>query len=307
MMAADPKSDTPADDRIQEGAEHPPKSGGLGGFLRGVFRSSRGEEGGLRETLEELLGERSDASDTLSDDEALLITNVLRLREVMVEDVMVPRAEIVSVNVEDSVEDIIALFVSSGHSRLPAFRDTLDNPLGMIHIKDMVCPVAGIATSVESAVREVLYISPSARIFDLIREMRLRRIHMALIVDEYGGIDGLVTIEDLIEQIVGDIVDEHDHDTEPDLILRDDGTAEVDGRMELEDFEKHFGGSLFTEEEREEIDTLGGLVFRLAGRVPARGEVIRREGGPDFEILDANPRTIKRVRVVRLPPASPQS
>lgn len=303
-MAADPKPDPSGDDRSPDGADPVPKGGGLGGFLRGVFRSSRGEESGLLETLEDMLDERSESAGALSDDEALLITNVLRLREVMVEDVMVPRAEIISVNVDSPVEDIIALFASSGHSRLPAFRETLDNPLGMVHIKDMVCPAAGIATSVEKAVREVLYISPSARIFDLIREMRLRRIHMALIVDEYGGIDGLVTIEDLIEQIVGDIVDEHDHETEPDLILRDDGTAEVDARMELEDFEKHFGGSLFTGDEREEIDTLGGLVFRLAGRVPARGEIIRREGGPDFEILDANPRTIKRVRVTRLPPAS---
>ncbi|WP_338048627.1 hemolysin family protein [Phaeovibrio sulfidiphilus] len=275
--------------------------GGIGSFLRGVFRPNRNGDSALRETLEELLDESGASEDDFSEDEAVVISNILRLRKVTVEDVMVPRAEIVSVNINTPVPEVLALFATSGHSRLPVYKDTLDTPLGMVHIKDMLSPdEGGLTTSLEKAVRELLYISPSARIFDLIREMRLKRIHLALVVDEYGGIDGLVTIEDLIEQIVGDIVDEHDHEKAPEMIRREDGSVDVDGRMELEDFEKHFG-PLFTEDERNDIDTLGGLVFRLAGRVPARGEVIRREGGPNFEILDANPRTIRRVRVTGLP------
>ncbi|GEO81379.1 hemolysin family protein [Pararhodospirillum oryzae] len=282
-----------------ESAERSDSKGGLSSFLRGVFRP-RGVEGSPREVLETMVEAREEAGRPIGDNERVLLANILSLDEVTVEDIMVPRADIIGVDAATPMDAVIALFAESGHSRLPVFRDTLDTVLGMVHIKDLVRPSEAMPTRLEEVAREILYASPSARVLDLMRDMRQRRIHMALVVDEYGGIDGLVTIEDLIEQIVGDIEDEYDEDEAPALIELDDGTVEVDARMDLDDFEAQCG-RIFTDEEHEEIDTLGGLVFRLAGRVPTRGELIAREGGPVFEVIDADPRRIRRLRLHELP------
>jgi CBS domain containing-hemolysin-like protein len=276
--------------------------GGLGGFLRGVFRGRNGDTS-LRETLDELIEERGEDSDLpITDHERVLLGNILHLRDLTVADIMVPRADVISIDVATPFETVIARISECGHSRLPVFRDSLDNALGMVHIKDIVRHEAqSISEDLSAVVREILFAAPSARVLDLLLEMRLKRTHMALIVDEYGGIDGLVTIEDLVEQIVGEIEDEHDLSDEPEMVTLEDGAIDADARVDLEDFESRYG-ALFTEEEREEIDTLGGLVFRLAGRVPARGELIVREGGPEFEVIDADPRRIKRLRIRGLPP-----
>jgi CBS domain containing-hemolysin-like protein len=287
------------DSRPQDTRDGHPK-GGLSAFLRGVFRGRNGD-GGLRETLDELMEERDDLDLPISDHERILLGNILRLRDVTVADIMVPRADIIAIDAGTPFETVIERVSECGHSRLPVFRDSLDNALGMVHIKDIVRHEATAAEGdLGSVVREILFAAPSARVLDLLLEMRLKRTHMALIVDEYGGIDGLVTIEDLVEQIVGEIEDEHDMDEEPEMLQLDNGAIEADARVDLEDFEERHG-ALFTEEEREEVDTLGGLVFRLAGRVPARGELIIREGGPEFEVIDADPRRIKRLRIRGLP------
>ena len=255
----------------------------------------------VRETLEELFEQREEDSAPIDEHERRLLANVLRLRGVAAYDVMVPRADITGVEVNTSLEELIELINTTGHSRYPVYRGALDDAIGLVHIKDVLMLVAsGKPFGLSRIVRKVLFVSPSMRILDLLLEMRLKRTHMALVVDEFGGIDGLVTIEDLVEQIVGEIEDEHDPDAEPDYVERPDGVAEADARMPLEEFEARVG-PLLDEEEGEDIDTLGGLVSFLAGRVPSRGELIRHPSGLEFEVVDADPRRIKRLRVRNLP------
>ncbi|MBF0562849.1 MAG: HlyC/CorC family transporter, partial [Alphaproteobacteria bacterium] len=200
------------------------------------------------------------------------------------------------------MELVIQVMARQGHSRLPVYRGTLDEVVGMIHIKDMLAAIGGDRpASLPQLLRRILFISPSVRVMDLLMEMRLSRTHMALVVDEYGGIDGLVTIEDLVEEIVGEIADEHDTDVEPEFVMRPDGTAEADARFSIENFEERFG-EILSDDEREDADTLGGLVFYIAGRVPSRGELISHASGIEFEVTDADPRRVKRLRVRNLPP-----
>lgn len=266
-----------------------------------VLRRSRGSES-VRETLEELIEDRDDSGVPIDDHERNLLSNILELRNVTAYDVMVPRADIVAVEAGVGAQELIELFTKCGHSRLPVYRGTLDDVIGMVHIKDVLA-VARVDKPFQLSriVRRVLFVSPAMRVMDMLVEMRLKRTHMALVVDEYGGIDGLVTIEDLVEQIVGEIEDEHDQDTEPDMVVREDGVIEADARTSIEEFEDAVGHVL-TDEEREDVDTLGGLVFFVAGRVPSRGELIGHPSGLEFEVVDADPRRIKRLRVRRQPP-----
>ncbi|HAE00791.1 MAG TPA: magnesium/cobalt efflux protein, partial [Rhodospirillaceae bacterium] len=192
------------------------------------------------------------------------------------------------------------------HSRYPVHRDSLDDVLGMVHIKDVLAATTEPKEnfSVRAVMRKVLFVAPSMRVLDLLLQMRMNRLHMALVVDEYGGIDGLVTIEDLVEEIVGEIEDEHDIDRGPKIEHKPDGTWIADARLDIEDLEKRLGPILTDEERQEDIDTVGGLVFTLAGRVPIRGELIpHEESGLEFEVLEADPRRIKRVRLRYRPAA----
>jgi CBS domain containing-hemolysin-like protein len=269
------------------------------GWLKTLRRARPGES--VRDTLEELFEEREEAEIPIDDHERRLLTNVLHLRDVTAYDVMVPRADIIGLDTRTNLEELIKVIDLKGHSRYPVYRGTLDDAVGLVHIKDVLMMVAsGKPFALQRIVRKVLFVSPSVRVLDLLLEMRLKRTHMALVVDEYGGIDGLVTIEDLVEQIVGEIEDEHDRDAEPDFIERADGVIEADARMPLEEFEAKVG-PLLDEEDRENIDTLGGLVFFLAGRVPSRGELIPHPAGLEFEVVDADPRRIKRLRLRNLP------
>ena len=269
------------------------------GWLKTLRRARPGES--VRDTLEELFEEREEAEIPIDDHERRLLTNVLHLRDVTAYDVMVPRADIIGLDTRTNLEELIKVIDLKGHSRYPVYRGTLDDAVGLVHIKDVLMMVAsGKPFALQRIVRKVLFVSPSVRVLDLLLEMRLKRTHMALGVDEYGGIDGLVTIEDLVEQIVGEIEDEHDRDAEPDFIERADGVIEADARMPLEEFEAKVG-PLLDEEDRENIDTLGGLVFFLAGRVPSRGELIPHPAGLEFEVVDADPRRIKRLRLRNLP------
>jgi len=195
--------------------------------------------------------------------------------------------------------------VEQGHSRVPVYRETLDNVIGFVHAKDLLGPAAERREAKLSLIlRKVLFVAPSVPILDLLVQMRQARTHIAMVADEFGGIDGLVTIEDLIEEIVGEIEDEHDVADEPRLAERADGTLIADARTPIEVLEEHQGVRLRPSGEQEEVDTLGGLVSSLAGRVPTRGEIIAHPSGIEFEVLDADPRKIKRLRVRRSPDAA---
>ncbi|MGC2854904.1 hemolysin family protein [Novispirillum sp. DQ9] len=270
-------------------------------MLRRLLPVSRRSDDPVRDAIEELM-EDADNEASITSHERLLLGNILHLRDVTAYDVMVPRADIAAVEIDAALGDVAEQVATCGHSRLPVFRETLDDVIGMVHIKDILPVVAkGRTVALKHLVRRVLFVSPAIRVLDLMLEMRLKRTHMALVVDEYGGIDGLVTIEDLVEQIVGEIEDEHDVETEPEMVLEVDGTLAADARVLLEDFEDRFAIA-FSEEEKEDTDTLGGLVFRVAGRVPLRGELVEHPSGLQFEVLDADPRRIRRLRVRNLPP-----
>jgi CBS domain containing-hemolysin-like protein len=229
-----------------------------------------------------------------------------------VDDVMVPRAEIVALEVSTRLEDVLKLFAEAAHSRLPLYRETLDDPIGMVHIKDVVAELSSRddwpqdERLLPGLRRDILFVPASMRLTDLLVKMQSTRIHLALVVDEYGGTDGLVSIEDLVEQIVGEIEDEHDEELAL-IVRRGRGLWEADAKAELDEVEAETGFSLMLEDFEDEVDTLGGIVIALAGRVPQRGEIVPHPAGFDLEVLDADPRRIKRLRLRQtvLPEAPP--
>ncbi len=239
--------------------------------------------------------------------EGLLLRNMLGLRDITAEDVMVPRADIVSVDIADSFDSVMRQISEASHSRVPAYEGGVDSIVGMLHIKDLLLHLLQEKQpALSGLLRPVLFVSPSIRLLKLLQEMRLKRQHLALVVDEYGGIDGLITIEDLVEEIVGEIQDEHDDDESPHVEIAHDGSATANARLEISVLEDMFG-DLLDESEREEVDTIGGLVFSLAGRVPVRGEVIRHPSGLEFEILDSDPRRISLIRISGISPQRDRS
>jgi len=277
---------------------------GLRNWLRQLMRSRDGEESG--ETLEEMLEERQEIDEPIDPQEKTLIGNILKLHELNTGDVMVQRVDIVALDVDTAFPEAVRLFVEQGHSRMPVYRETLDDVIGFLHVKDILGPlVDGRPVQLAKLVRKLLVVAPSMPVLDLLQQMRLSRIHMAMVVDEFGGIDGLVTIEDLIEEIVGENEDEHDDAATPQLVQRPDGSVVADARTPIEEFEEGFAVRLRDADAEEDIDTLGGLVFMLAGRVPSRGETISHPDGISFEVLDADPRRVKRLRVRGLPRAAP--
>jgi CBS domain containing-hemolysin-like protein len=243
---------------------------------------------------------------------------VLGLHELSVEDIMVPRADVIAVGLHMTLGEVLDVFRDAGHSRLPVHGDTLDDPRGMVHIRDFVeilvagTPAYGqpkgdaapagavtLATPLENGdlIRPVLFVPPSMQALDLLRKMQASRTHMALVIDEYGGTDGLVTIEDIVEVIVGDIEDEHDEEEAPLIDAEAGGTFLADGRAALDDVSAMVGVDLTVGDDAEEIDTIGGLVTALCGHVPTRGEVVTEHADFDFEVLDADPRRVKRLRI----------
>jgi magnesium and cobalt transporter len=249
----------------------------------------------------------ADGVHRLTPQERVLIANIRKVHQRNAADVMVPRVDIVALDVETPFPEVVRCMIEQGHSRVPIYRESLDDVIGFIHVKDVLGPVAeGRPGKLSAILRQALFVAPSMPILDLLVQMRQQRIHIAMVVDEFGGIDGLVTIEDLIEEIVGEIEDEHDEAGSPRMIERADGTLIADARTPIEALEERRGTRLRPVGEQEEVDTLGGLVSTLAGRVPKRGEVIKHPTGLEFEVLDADPRRVKRLRV-RSPPeeASP--
>ncbi|MFN0113480.1 MAG: hemolysin family protein [Paracoccaceae bacterium] len=230
------------------------------------------------------------------------------LRRLRVDDVAIPKAEIVAVPVTIPLDDLVKTFRDSGFSRLPVYKGTLDGPLGLIHLKDLALQQAFSDPkprySLRKMLRPLLFAPPSMPLGVLLQKMQSGRIHMALVIDEYGGVDGLVTIEDLLEQVVGEIEDEHDTSEAGLWLLEKPGQYLVQARVPLDEFEIEIGRTLAADGEGEDVDTLGGLVTMISGRVPARGEVIPHDSGIEFEVVDADPRRIKRLRV-RLPQPKP--
>ncbi len=269
-----------------------------GGFwrrLRGMLRL-RGNESSVREVIEELIEEPGTEDEAIGADEGVLITNILKLHDLTAEDVMIPRADIVAVEQSEELHAVADLIAREAHSRLPLYHEQLDQVVGFVHIKDVLAALrSSPRQKVRDLSRDILFAAPSIRVLDLLLEMRAQRTHMAIVIDEFGGVDGLVTIEDLVEEIVGEIEDEHD-EAGPVITVDPGGSILADARVEVGELEERIGAFL-TEEEREENDTLGGVVFSLVDRVPRRSEVVTHESGVEFEVVDADARRIKRLRV----------
>ena len=267
----------------------------IGGWLRTLV-SGRNGENSVREVIEELIEDVEDNATEIGADEGALIVNILKLHELTAEDVMVPRADIIAADIECGIDDLVEIMAEEAHSRLPVYSGQLDNVVGFVHIKDVLTAIRRTPrVSVEQLKRDILFAAPSIRVLDLLLEMRAGRTHMAIVVDEFGGVDGLVTIEDLVEEIVGEIEDEHDTEG-PTIIRRPDGSILADARTEISELEDLIG-AFADEDEREEVDTLGGVVFSLIDRVPRRHEVIAHPSGIEFEVVDADPRRVKRLCV----------
>ena len=278
------------------------------GFLDRVRSRLLGrQEHNVRDSIAELVQQSADATGEdgelpeLDRQERALIANVLRLRGTAADDVMVPRADIIAMPVDVTLDQALAQIRREGHSRLPVYKDELDDIVGMVHIKDVFAYVGRPdAFRLDALLRRPLMVAPQIPVLDLLLQMRQARVHLALVVDEYGGIDGLLTIEDLVEEIVGDIADEHDEVQGPMITERTDGSLDLDARLPIEAFEARMGPVLTDDEREADIDTVGGLVFNLAGRVPSRGEVVGHESELEFRVLEADSRRLRRIRVRRI-------
>ena len=269
--------------------------------LRGLFRflKRRDSEAALREAIEEFIeeSETTDADQSPTGESSLLL-NILKLGEKTAYDVMTPRVDIRAAPEDIDFRGLIQLVREHGHSRVPIYRNDLDEIVGIVHIKDVLPYIfEPDSFQLQKIMRAPMFVAPSIRVLDLLLQMRLSRAHIALVVDEFGGIDGLVTIEDLVEEVIGEIEDEHDVVRGPSLVQRPDGTWLADARTTIEEFESRVGPVLTEEERAHDIDTLGGLVMSLTDRVPSRGELVTHASGIAFEVVDADPRRIKRLRV----------
>lgn len=257
----------------------------------------------LKASLAELIDEHAENGESIASDERELLGNVLDLRELTAADVMVQRVDIVAVPQNISEEELLKAFVKSRFDRLPVYRENLDEILGVIQIHDLFSwKVSGKPFDIKTLIRDVMFISPTMKTLDLLFQMRERGIRMAVVVDEYGGVDGIVAFSDLVEEIIGDIQDAHEHEP-PQHIRKADGSIVVDGRVDLDILEEHYDLDLIIEDLEDEIETIGGLVSSLAGYVPVRGEVVKHPDQKiEFEVIDADPRRVKRL-VIRMIPS----
>jgi CBS domain containing-hemolysin-like protein len=259
----------------------------------------------MRESLEEVIEESARENRDLTPQERIMLANLLKFGELKISDVMVPRPDIIAVEESTPIAELVKAFRDAQHSRLPVYRGTLDDPLGFIHIKDVLALAEQLpdgtlrwsGNSTSSIRRNLVFVPPSMPARDLLLKMQTTHIHLALVIDEYGGTDGLVSIEDLVEEIVGEIADEHDVDQGPGFRTAADGSFIADARMELEDLQEKTGIDLRVSDLEEEVDTLGGLAASLIGRLPQRGEIVPHPSGYELEILEADPRRIKRIHL----------
>lgn len=270
-------------------------------FLKSLFVPKHDTT--LREAIEEYIEEEPQSFETDAETihERALFSNILALRDISVDKVMVPRADVIAIDASATKEELLSLIASNQVSRLPVYNESLDDIIGTIHLKDILGAMAeGKDFVIKDNITEIPIVSPAMPILDLLLTMRQSRRHMALVVDEYGGIDGLVTIGDIVESVLGEIEDEHDTQEDPQLIGEDDGSVLADARVSIDHFEDEYG-TILSEDERSESDTLGGLVFAIAGRIPVRGEVLTHDTGMEFEIMDADPRRVNVIRIRKIP------
>ncbi|UGY10544.1 hemolysin family protein [Phyllobacterium pellucidum] len=283
----------------------------------------------LREDLDAALAEDHSGDTAFSPEERAMLHNILRLRELRVEDVMIPRADIEAVDISTTLGDLLEVFEKSGHSRMPVFSETLDDPRGMVHIRDVVnhitrssrvkAPRRGAARTKPpvsakldlshvdlgktiadlSLMRPILFVPPSMLANDLMARMQAQRIQIALVIDEYGGTDGLVSLEDIVEMVVGNIEDEHDDD-EVMIVEEPEGVFVADARADLDEVSQKIGPAFVVGEHGEDVDTVGGLIFSILGRIPVRGEMLQAVPDYEFHVLEADPRRIRKVRIVPL-------
>ena len=256
----------------------------------------------LQTNIENLLNKRLKQKKPLKINEEKIISNVFQLPEKLINDIMIPRTDIISVDTNVNINKFVQIIGRTSHSRYPVFDKSRDNIVGMVHIKDVIsCWKNKKIRNIKKLVRQILFTPDSINILDLLLKMRTSHIHMAIIVDEHGGVDGLVTIEDLVEEIVGEIKDEHEAQKENKNNIKgeikDDGSIKISARMLIEDFEKKYGNIFSHKEDISDIDTMGGLVFHIFGRIPLKGEVIKHSNGCEFEILDADSRRIRTILV----------
>jgi len=324
--AGPPDGEASSPSEGEDGSSRPPQRNkrhfSLLERLTGFMRLRNGSS--LREDLADALAESTPETASFSPIERAMLNNILRLRELRVEDVMVPRADIEAVEINTTLGELLNVFDRGAHSRMPVYAETLDDPRGMVHIRDIVAhlirasrPKNGRGRKQEAnpplslgnvdlnrtigelnIVRPLLFVPPSMLASDLMARMQASRTQMALVIDEYGGTDGLVSLEDIVEMVIGDIEDEHDED-EPMIEKTGDGIFVVDARAEIEDVARAIGDGFSPGEHAEEVDTIGGMIFNALGRVPARGEVVQAIPGFEFHVLDADPRRVKRVRIVQ--------
>ena len=264
------------------------------------FLKKNTENNNLKQSIETVLD--SDLKDTegISKHERLMLLNILKIDGIRSSDIMIPRADIGAVELNDSFEKVLEVFIKEAHSRVPIYEKNLDNIIGMIHIKDLVNYQNQKKTEtnfLQNLKREILEIPPSMPVLDLLLKMQLTRLHMGIVIDEYGCTDGLVTIEDVIEEITGEIEDEHDEKNLPMLIKSSLNTFEASARIEIDELQKVTNVEFLNSYNNEDVDTLGGLIFSITGRVPQRGEIIKHTSGTTFEIKDADPMKIKSVKV----------
>jgi CBS domain containing-hemolysin-like protein len=319
MSGEDRKKETPAAP-LRPAESHE----GLMSRLLRAFRVRPGTT--TRDELEEVLEEGAPATETgFSPEEQALLRNILDLRERRIEDVMLPRPDIIAVQSDISLGDLVKVFENAAHSRLVVYNDSLDDPTGMVHIRDLVAFITtraavkpdanamqkrpfpagldlrkidlSLPLSSTEIVRKLLFVPPTMPAIDLLAKMQATRIHLALVIDEYGGTDGLVSMEDIVELIVGDIDDEHDEEEASTIVRQANGSFIADARTSLEDVVTTIGPDFDVGEAIDEVDTLGGYVVTLTGHVPVRGEIVQGPGSFEIEVLDADPRRVKRVRI----------
>jgi CBS domain containing-hemolysin-like protein len=325
MNAQDPSGAPPPGQPQAPEPETPKKSERLLDRLKSLVRL---RSGSLRTDLVEVLAEDTMKAE-FTPAERTMLQNILSLEKQRIGDLMVPRADIVAVQKDMPIGQLLRVFANAAHSRLVVFNDTLDDPTGMVHIRDLVAYLTSRAVvtgdaaakrgrltadldprsvnlseelSATQIIRPILFVPPSMPAIDLLVKMQATRIHLALVIDEYGGTDGLVSMEDIVEQIVGDIEDEHDDETTTMIVAQNDGSFIADARASLDEAAEKIAPAFAAGEELDDVDTLGGLLVTLAGRVPVRGEILTGPGEFEIEVLDADPRRAKRLRISRRPP-----
>ena len=318
-------------DRGNDQAEQFRREPSIGWLSRLVTRLGFQEAPSLREVLEEAISRQGTTGEGFAPQQREMLLRTIRFGELRVDDVMVPRADVLAVEEKTTIAELLAVFKQAGHSRLPVYRETLDDPLGMVHIKDLMSWMLDAAPksarkllggetieepgfgkidfsqtlAATGIKRKVLFVPGSMPALNLFLRMQTTHIHLAIVVDEYGGTDGLVSIEDLVEQIMGEIEDEHDEDEGEAIVEEAPNRFVALGRTDIEELEKRLGRTLTTPDDEEDYDTLGGLLSSLAGHVPARGEHVRHPAGVEFDVIEADPRRVKKVRITLVDPATP--